>query len=174
VATGSPDTSKQASQEATKQNVGLWGWLLFLLLLVPFALVGYRIYPGDRTTQKNPGFIDIIFANNLVVFAARLTLFLVALVLAVTAFFIVRSMIYRMKAGEHLTQFGPLKVPEVEDLSTAVDFWQNQWAEVDIENTELRARIATTDAQLASLRQAFEDVTSRGHSEETGQEPISS
>jgi hypothetical protein len=131
------------------------------VVLAAFAIVGllaYRIYPASRPSQSDPSFVDIIFANNLVVFAARMLLFSAAVVLAVTAFYIVYSMVKSMKAGQPLEQFGPLRVRAVQDLSEELETWQRWWAEANDENTELRERLERADVLVSDLLEENESL----------------
>ena len=80
--------------------------------------------------RSNPHLLrDNVFANNLVLFAARLILVAGGVVLAVTAVFVVMSFWQRGKAGHWLTRFGPLETQAVEDLRGEVEAWQNNWFE---------------------------------------------
>jgi hypothetical protein len=159
-------------EKPTSGWVMVLAWLFILAALAGIGLLFYRIYPDSRPAQSNPDFIDIIFANSLVVFASRLVLISGAVVLAVTAAFIVYSMAKRMVAGELLAQFGPLKVPEVADLSSQVETLQDLWVEADEENAALRARLENTDALFAELWEEYQQLAARlGHAGEEEQEP---
>jgi hypothetical protein len=65
---------------------------VFLAVGAAFGVfVLYRIYPAHHPHKPNPGFVDAIFANNLVLFASRLVLFCVAVVLAIASAFVIAS-----------------------------------------------------------------------------------
>jgi hypothetical protein len=79
---------------------------LFLLLL-PVCIVGAvllakGLYPVDLPSVKNPDFIDTVFDNRGVLWAARLLLVSAAVVLVFGEVFIVVSIGTRMKNGEWL------------------------------------------------------------------------
>lgn len=143
-------TEEEAAQ-ASGVATTLLGFLVLAGVLVVVAGLGYRIYPAHRPKQAEPSFVDIIFANNLVVFGARVILFSAALVLAVTAFYIIYSMVISMRAGRPLEQFGPLRVQAVQDLTEHLEAWQTWWAEANEENADLRSRLEHTDALVADL-----------------------
>src|SRR6266536_4007244 len=92
------------------------GFLMLILLVGGSGFLAYRVYPAHHPLAAHPNFVDEIFANNLVLFAARLTLLSAALVLAVTAVFIVVSFYKRGKAGHWMARFGPFETQAVEDL----------------------------------------------------------
>jgi hypothetical protein len=149
------------------------GWAILLAAIGGLVFLGYRAYPAHQPSKKNPNFIDVIFGNNLVVFAARVVLFATAVVLAITAFYVVYSMVQRIRAGHLLSQFGPLRVQEVEDLSGQVDYWQSAWSELDAENDFLRARLEQTDAIVEQLLGAGQTETGTAETEGDEEEPPS-
>lgn len=68
------------------------------------------LYPADLPTTKNPDFIDNIFANKAVAWAARLLLVSAAAVLAFGGIFIAVSIGIRMKNREWLRRAGPFEI----------------------------------------------------------------
>ena len=93
----------------------------FLVVGAAFGvLVLYRIYPAHHPHKPNPGFVDAVFANNLVLFASRLVLFCVAVVLAIASAFVIASIFnHWFKHKQWITTFGPFQVAEraVEELT---------------------------------------------------------
>jgi hypothetical protein len=133
------------------QPTTVLGWFVLLALCFLVVVVAYRLYPSGHPLRANPGFIDVIFANNLVIFAARLILLVSALVLAVAAVYLIASMVKWMVARMWITKFGPFVVQDVKDLSTEVETWQELWSEADDENEELRERLEDSDALIDEL-----------------------
>src|SRR5947208_2820360 len=83
----------EEEEEQEGEHIQLRSWLLLLLIVVVFGWLAYRSYPAHHLTKKNPGFLDNVFANNIVLFAARLVLFSAAFVLAVMAIYIIFSVV---------------------------------------------------------------------------------
>lgn len=110
-------------------------------ILVPFALaagwLAYRMYPAHHPQPKNPGFIDNVFANNLVLFATRLVLVSAGVVLAVTAVYVILSMTRWMSAGQLLTKFGPFETQAVEKLDDEAKRLRQCWTEEIRKNVRL-------------------------------------
>lgn len=132
-----------------------------VVLLGPFvgAVVLYRIYPDHVADNANPGFIDNIFDNNLVVFAARLVLLSVALVLAFVGTFVVASVVKWMRSGEFLTRAAGFEVSQraIRDLEQAAEFWQQQALALNQQVAELSERLEESDALFASLLEEDDD-----------------
>lgn len=98
----------QYMREAKATEARTWpnNSALFLLLL-PVCIVGAvllakGLYPVDLPSVKNPDFIDTVFDNRGVLWAARLLLVSAAVVLVFGEVFIVVSIGTRMKNGEWL------------------------------------------------------------------------
>jgi hypothetical protein len=153
-----PDRSRQESP-------GAIGWILLSLLVGALGWLGYRSYPAHHPAKANPGFIDNVFANNIVLFAARLVLFSAAFVLAFLAAWVVFSAVKGMLAGHILTKFGPLEMQAIQDLSEDVEMWKNLWTEENAENEELRERLQETDTLFAQLYEAYQEAV-QGKGEE--------
>jgi hypothetical protein len=134
-------TEPESKKQDGSDQPGPAGWLGVVLLLAAVGWLGYRSYPAHHPLKHDPGFIDDVFANNLVLFAARLVLFSAALVLAVTAVYVMWSMGKWMGNRQFLHKFGPFEVQAVEDLSEELENWQQWWAEENSENTELRQQV---------------------------------
>lgn len=86
------------------------GVVLLAGLVVLLALLVKGLYPSDLPIDKNPDFVDNIFDNRAVIWAARLLLVSAAAVLALGGVFIVASTVIRMKNQEWLRRAGPLKI----------------------------------------------------------------
>jgi len=62
-------------EHASAERTPWWPWFLLIGVAAGLGFLGYRAYPAHHPVSGDAGFIDSIFANNLVLFAARLTLF---------------------------------------------------------------------------------------------------
>jgi hypothetical protein len=152
------DTREQpvvAEDEETKSP--WWAWVLVALLVLFLLVVAYRRYPAQHPLKENPGFIDVVFANNVVLFAGRLVLLAAAVVLAFGAAYIIASMVKWMGSRMWLTRFGPFSVQDVKDLSAEVETWQELWAEADEENRELRERLQSADELLGEIHDRIQE-----------------
>jgi hypothetical protein len=81
-------------------------------LAIALVLLGKGLYPADLPSARNPDFVDSIFDNRGVLWAARLLLVSAAGVLAFGGIFIVLSIGIRMKSGEWLRRAGPFEISE--------------------------------------------------------------
>jgi hypothetical protein len=129
------------------------GWTVVIGVLALSFLVLYRIYPEEVPSKESPGFLDNIFDNSLVVFAARLVLFSAALVLAFTAAYTIASIVTWMRLRHWLTRAGPFEVSReaVETLTDQVTFWRETAIEADAEREALRQRLEETDELMEHL-----------------------
>jgi hypothetical protein len=80
---------------------------------VAIALLVKGLYPTDLPASRNPDFIDNIFDNRGVLWAARMLLVSAAAVLAFGGIFIVVSIGIRMKNGSGCAVLGPLRSPSI-------------------------------------------------------------
>lgn len=131
---------------------------LFLLLLAiciaGVALLAKGLYPVNLPPMKDPDFIDTVFDNRAVVWAARL---LLVSILAFGGSFIVVSIVIRMKNGEWLRRAGPFEVSEV--TLSEVEEQRERWRIAALleheEVIELTERLKESDELIAQLRTAF-------------------
>lgn len=165
---------QEVEPEARRRVVSvLLGGLVAVGLLTLGGLVLYRIYPTDLAEKQSPGFVDNIFANNLVVFAARLVLFSIALVLAVAAAYTIWSIIQWTRAGRLLTKAGPFEVGQeaIHALRAQAEFWQEAAERRDDEMEALRKSLAENDQLMRTLAELAEaSATLREPSEREGDE----
>jgi len=99
--------------------------LLAACAIALFLLVR-GLYPADLPESRNPDFVDNVFDNRGVLWAARLLLVSAAGVLAFGGIFIVVSIGIRMKSKEWLRRAGPFEISEgpVRQTKDEVDFWR--------------------------------------------------
>lgn len=117
--------------------------LLLVVLVVALALLGKGLYPADLPSSRNPDFVDSIFANRGVLWAARLLLVSAAGVLAFGGVFIVLSIGIRMKNGEWLRRAGPFEISEgtLEQAKDEAIFWRRAALRSREEGADLRERL---------------------------------
>lgn len=146
--------------EAVGQFVGQV-FAVGLILAIPLLLflLGKGLFPTDLPTKANPGFIDTIFDNRGVVWAARLLLVSAAFVLATGGVFIVVSTVIRMKNGDWLRRAGPFEVSEnaVEELEAQFEFWRDTALAGQTEIAELQEQLEESDELIEKLYLALDD-----------------
>lgn len=151
----------QGSQERANGGAGttFLGILLLIGLVVLIALLVKGLYPADLPIDKHPDFIDNIFDNRAVIWAARLLLVSAAAVLAFGGVFIVVSTGIRMKKGEWLRKAGPFEVSEtaVSEIEGQVEFWRETALEKQEEVAELTERINESDELIEHLQLMLDD-----------------
>jgi hypothetical protein len=141
------------SGEATHPLAVVFGFVVLLGALGALLLVLYRIYPAHLPEKENPGFLDAIFANHLVVFAARLVLFSLALVLAFAAGYTIVSIVQWVRQRRWLARAGPFEVSReaVETLQAQVELWQSQALKMDEHVQELAAELEASERIIEGL-----------------------
>lgn len=116
-----------------------------ILVVAAFAavLLVKGLYPVDLPESQDPDFIDNVFDNRGVVWAARLLLVSAAGVLAFGGIFIVVSIAIRMKNEEWLRRAGPFEISEgkLNHAETEIDFWRRASQAKQEELIELEARL---------------------------------
>jgi hypothetical protein len=142
------------------ERVGQVLAVLFLLAFpigVVFLAIG--LFPTDLPANGNPSFIDTIFDNRGVIWAARLLLVSAAAVLAFGGVFIVVSTGIRMKNGEWLRRAGPFEVSEtaIGEIEGQVEFWREAALAGQEEVAELTERINESDELIEHLQRVIED-----------------
>src|SRR6476469_8631305 len=120
---------------------------------VGVALHCKGLYPADLPLTKNPDFLDNVFDNRGVVWAARLLLVSAAAVLAFGGLFIVVSTGIRMKNGEWLRRAGPFEISEtaVSEIEGQVSFWRSAALVGEEEVAELTEHMDESDELIEGL-----------------------
>ena len=105
--------------------------------------------------KSDSGFLDNIFDNNVVVFAARLVLFSGALVLAFAAAYTTWSIVSWMKLRQWLKRAGPFEVSQeaITDLKEEVDFWRDSAVDANAENQALSQRVDESNDLIERMSQ---------------------
>ena len=105
--------------------------------------------------KSDSGFLDNIFDNNVVVFAARLVLFSGALVLAFAAVYTTWSIVSWMKLRQWLKRAGPFEVSQeaITDLKEEVDFWRDSAVDANAENQALSQRVDESNDLIERMSQ---------------------
>ncbi|HEX6602659.1 MAG TPA: hypothetical protein VF030_08450 [Solirubrobacterales bacterium] len=121
---------------------------------VAMVLLVKGLYPADLPESRNPDFVDNVFDNRGVLWAARMLLVSAAGVLAFGGIFIVLSIGIRMKKGEWLRRAGPFEISEgdLKKSEDEVEFWCRAALTSREEATSLRERIAQLEGLIRDLR----------------------
>jgi hypothetical protein len=127
------------------------GFLLVAGILI--LLLAKGLYPADLPESRNPGFLDNVFDNRGVLWAARLLLVSAAAVLAFGGIFIVLSIGIRMKNGEWLRRAGPFEISEgaLGQAEEAGDFWRQSSITRHEEILNLRDQLRRSEEIIESL-----------------------
>lgn len=127
-----------------------------LICIAAAALLIKGLYPTDLPSAKDPAFIDSIFHNRAVIWAARLLLISTAAVLAFGGLFIVVSMGIRVRNGEWLRRAGPFEVsePAVGEIEGQLAHWRTDAAVKQEEIAELTECLRESDEMVERFRTA--------------------
>jgi len=125
-----------------------------VVIVIATALLAKGLYPTDLPPSRNPDFVDNVFDNRGVLWAARLLLVSAAAVLAFGGIFIVLSIGIRMKNREWLRRAGPFEIsePDVGKTEEEVDFWQRAALANREETVSLRERLRRSEELIEDLQ----------------------
>jgi hypothetical protein len=125
------------------------------------SLLAIGMYPADLPAKADPTFIDTIFDNRGVIWAARLLLVSAAVVGGI---FIVASTAIRMKNGEWLRRAGPFEVSEdtAGEFEGQVERWREVAAIRQEHVEELTEQLVASDELIQQLRGALSMERSDG------------
>lgn len=117
--------------------------VIFLLAAIGLALLVKGLYPADLPKSRDPDFVDNVFANRAVLWAARLLLVSAAGVLALGGIFIAASIGIRMKNGEWLRRAGPFEISErkVAQAEEELAYWRQEALASEQEIVVLREQL---------------------------------
>jgi hypothetical protein len=157
---------ESAQQSGTESNNGP-GYLLgqalayIVVLGLPVGLffLAKGLYPTDLPATQDPDFLDSIFQNKGVIWAARLLLVSAAGVLALGGLFIIASIVVRMKNREWLRRAGPFEVSEraVEDLENQIEFWRSAALTGQDEIEQLKDQLEESDSLIEFLEKQLNE-----------------
>jgi len=138
--------------------------VVVLLCIAGAALLIKGLYPTDLPSAKDPAFIDTVFHNRAVIWAARLLLVAAVAVLAFGGVFIVLSTGIRMKNGEWLRRAGPFEVsePAVNEIEGQLAHWRLSASIKQEEVAELTECLKESDELIERLR--TEPMVGKEHS----------
>jgi hypothetical protein len=125
-----------------------------LVSLILLALVGKALYPVDLPVALSPDFIDTIFDNRFVIWAARLLLVSAAAVLAFGGVFIALSIGIRIRRGHWLSKAGPFEISGAaeEKIESHIDFWRDSAIEGRTEIKQLKGQLQESDELAEELQ----------------------
>jgi len=152
--------SGSAKDQSSPGKGSTFAAVVFLLVLGAGLVVLIKaLYPADLPMQNSSNFIDTIFDNRLVIWAARLLLVSAAAVLAFGGVFIAVSIGIRMKNGHWLRRAGPFEISEkaVEEIEGQFEFWRDAALENQAEIAELKEQLQESDELIEKLHLALDD-----------------
>lgn len=137
----------------TRFGRAAFGFALLITALAGLAMLVKGLYPADLPASRDPDFVDNIFDNRGVVWAARLLLVSAAAVLAFGGIFIFVSIGIRMKNGEWLRRAGPFEISEgdLKKSEDEVEFWCRAALTSREEAAVLREQLEQFDESLGNL-----------------------
>lgn len=112
-----------------------------------------QLAPEEAPDKRDPSFVDSIFANVVVIAAARVLLLVAAVVLLVALVYIGSSVVARLARGEWLRRAGPFEAnlkEAAEGLDEADDFF-DEWLEATNEKEELLEVLEQRDDAIREL-----------------------
>jgi hypothetical protein len=123
-------------------------------IAIGIGLLAQGLYPADLPESRNPDFVDNVFDNRGVLWAARLLLVSAAGVLAFGGIFIVLSIGIRMKNREWLRRAGPFEISEgtLSHAEEGNDFWHRAALANREEVGALRERLKRSEQVIESLQ----------------------
>lgn len=121
---------------------------------IAIAVLVKGLYPADLPESRNPDFVDNVFDNRGVLWAARLLLVSAAAVLACGGVYIVVSIGIRMKNREWLRRAGPFEISEngLGQAEGDADFWHRATSTSEEEVQGLRDRLECSEELIRALR----------------------
>lgn len=128
---------------------------LLLVATIAIVLLVKGLYPADLPASRDPDFVDNVFDNRGVLWAARLLLVTAAGVLAFGGIFIVASIGIRMKNGEWLRRAGPFEISEgkLSQAEDEIDFWRQATLSSREEAAGLRERLKRCKELIGDLEE---------------------
>lgn len=127
---------------------------IIVLVGVPVALILAAIFAFPTELPHVHGFVDAIFANKVVLWAARLIVLFGGVVLVIGEVYIAISIGMWMHEQRWLTQIGPFKVEEkraIADLTAEVETWQTIAADAEEDRESLEERLTESDEVIQHL-----------------------
>lgn len=149
--------SGSGQARAERSSTGTLGAASALLIITAgiagVVLLAKGLYPVDLPSTANPDFLDNVFDNRAVVWAARLLLVSAAAVLACGGVFIVISIGIRMRNEEWLRRAGPFEISDtaVSEIEGQMDFWRQTALAGQEEVTELTEHLEESDELVEQL-----------------------
>lgn len=121
---------------------------------IAIGLLAKGLYPADLPESRNPDFVDNVFDNRGVLWAARLLLVSATGVLAVGGVFIVLSIGIRVKNGEWLRRAGPFEISEgtLSQAKDETDFWRRAAHASEAETVDLHERLKRSEELIGELK----------------------
>lgn len=125
-----------------------------MVVAIAVGLLAQGLYPADLPESRNPDFVDNVFDNRAVLWAARLLLVSAAGVLAFGGIFIVLSIGIRMRNGEWLRRAGPFEISNgpMEMAEDESGYWDRAAQANQEEVINLRDRLRRSEELIRDLQ----------------------
>ncbi len=129
-------------------------WAALVVAAAAVALLVRGLYPADLPQSPTPDFVDNVFDNRGVLWAARLLMVSAAGVLAFGGIFIVFSIAIRMQNGEWLRRAGPFEISERKlfQAQDEIDYWEQEAVTNEREVAALRKQLEQSRQVIAGLQ----------------------
>jgi hypothetical protein len=139
--------------KARGPNRAFVSFALVAACAVAIVLLAKGLYPADLPESRNPDFVDNVFDNRGVLWAARLLLVSAAAVLAFGGVFIVLSIGTRMKKREWLRRAGPFEVSEgsLSQAEEEADFWHRAALKNRAEAADLQEQLTRLEELIGTV-----------------------
>jgi hypothetical protein len=151
---GESGTDAPTPEDKTSPLATLFGLLIMAGGIALLVWIVAELAPGDIHEKKDPGFLDNVFANGVVIAAARIVLISAAAVLLFGGLYIVISVLVRMRRGHWLRRAGPFESEIAEDVAKGLDQADDViqwWSDALEENEELERKLVERDEAIESL-----------------------
>ena len=173
------DAEGLADGDGSEEQEGIFraalpGLILLALLLAAIVFGIAQLAPDEAPDKRDPSFIDAIFANVVVIAAARALLLIAAVVGLIALVYIGASAAVRLARGEWLQRAGPFQpqLQEVADSLAETDTFLEEWLEATDVNEELTRTLEERDEAIRELLQdrevLLEEVQRLGQKLERG------
>jgi hypothetical protein len=133
--------------------------LLVVLILALPAVVVLAIIFSYPSELPDRGFLDSIFANEVVLWVARLVVLFAGAVLVLGGTYLIVSIGSWIKNSQWLTKLGPLEVSQkaVDEIREEAEVWRSLLDSAEEEIDQLKERLEESDSLIEALYGRVQD-----------------
>jgi hypothetical protein len=134
-----------------------------LAALAAGVILVIKVLPGHVTVKNNPGYLDNVFGNRWIVWAARVALLGFGVVAAFTSLYVCASIIMRMVKGHWLRSAGPFQaeVEQAQQELSGAETWIADWQATEARNTDLSQHLEQANATIEWLANQLDEANVR-------------